>query len=401
MPQLPTIGRKAGFIIAIFTAIAFAGSGPFVKPLLNIGWTPLAAVWMRATGAAIVLLPIALIATRNDLMVFIRRWKWLVGYGFTAIAATQLFYYSAVAVMPVGVALLLQYLSPVLLLFIAWARTKHRPASLSLLGAGLSVSGLLLALDLASSGSINPLGVVFGVGAAVCVCGYYLIAEAIPEDLPPVALAAGGLTVASMVIGLIGVTGLLPLEFNFGQVDILGGVPWWVSMGVVVLFGTVFGYMGGIIASKTIGSRLASFLGLLEVLVTMILSAVMLGEMPSIVQMLGAVLVVGGVICVRLAPDTVTLEAPLGPVTAPITLPITLPAPSAAAQALALQEAEQDPETHAITMQTGLIGIVKVDPDRISLDHDPEPTTGTITGLIPLPETGDEAAESGDSREGQ
>lgn len=184
------------------------------------------------------------------------------------------------------------------------------------------------------------------------------------------------------------------MEFHFGTVDILGGLPWWVSMGVVILFGTVFGYMGGILASKAIGSRLASFLGLLEVLVTMILSALMLSETPSIVQLLGAVLVVGGVVCVRLAPDTVTLEAPLGPVTAPITLPITLPPPSAAAQALALQEAEQQPGTHAITMQTGLIGIVRVDPERISLDHDPEPTTGTITGVIPLSEDAERAGET-------
>ena len=386
MPQLPTIGRKTGLVIAIFTAICFAGSGPFVKPLLNVGWSPLAAVWMRATGAAVILLPIALIVTRNDLMVFVRRWKWLVGYGLSAIALTQAFYYSAVALMPVSVALLLQYLSPVLLLFIAWARTKHRPATLSLLGAGLSVAGLLLALDLASAGGINPLGVLAGVAAAGGGWGDYLIAEALPDDLPPVALAAGGLTVASLTVGLVGVTGLVPMEFHFGTVDILGGLPWWVSMGVVILFGTVFGYMGGILASKAIGSRLASFLGLLEVLVTMILSALMLSETPSIVQLLGAVLVVGGVVCVRLAPDTVTLEAPLGPVTAPITLPITLPPPSAAAQALALQEAEQQPGTHAITMQTGLIGIVRVDPERISHDHDPEPTTGTITGLIPLPE---------------
>lgn len=317
--------RNTGMIIAVLTAIAFAGSGPFVKPLLLAGWSPGAAVIIRMLGAAAIIVPVALWHTRHDFGVWKRRWKWIVGYGLVAMAACQYFYYASISLMPVGIALLIQYLAPVLLLMAAWVQTKHRPAAMSLVGAALSSAGLLFALDLgaASGGGLNPVGIILAACAAISVCGYYLMAAAIPDDLPPTALIGGGLIVGASSLSLVGATGLIPLVATFDTVALFGTqVPWWVTMAIVVLVGTIAGYLGGVVAAKILGSRLASFFGLLEVLATLIVSALLLGEIPTWMQAVGAALVIGGVVCVRLAPDTVTVDAPLGPVTAPITLPI-------------------------------------------------------------------------------
>ena len=321
-----TQSRNTGMIIAVLTAIAFAGSGPFVKPLLIAGWSPGAAVIIRMIGAAVIILPIALRQTRHDLGVWRRRWRWILGYGLIAMAACQYFYYASISLMPVGIALLIQYLAPVLLLMAAWVQTKHRPASMSLVGAALSVAGLLLALDLGSAGGgLNPVGILLAACAAVSVCGYYLMAAAIPDDLPPTALIGGGLVIGATSLSLVGATGLIPLVAVFDTVTLFGAeAPWWVTMAIVVVVGTCAGYLGGVFAAKILGSRLASFFGLLEVLATLVVSALLLGEIPSWMQAIGAALVIGGVVCVRLAPDTVTVDAPLGPVTAPITLPINL-----------------------------------------------------------------------------
>lgn len=288
------------------------------------GWSPNAVVVMRLAAAALVVMPVALWQTRIDLSVWWRRWRWIIGYGVIALAAAQLFYYSAVARMPVGMALLIQYLSPVLMLMAAWGYTKYRPASLSLIGSVLSVLGLVFALDVFGSGEgIDPIGILLATLAMLAVCGYYLIAAAIPDDLPPTALIGGGLVVAALATGTVGVIGLAPLKFTFGTVELFNQpAPWWIPMLVVVLVGTVGGYLGGVAAAKILGSRLASFFGILEVLAAIGVSAILLAELPTSSQLIGAVLVVGGVVCVRLAPDTVTVEAPLGPVTAPITLPL-------------------------------------------------------------------------------
>lgn len=362
-------------LIAILTAIAFSGSGPFAKPLLNAGWSPSAVVMVRLAAAAVVLVPIALWQTRNDIGVWLRRWKWTLGYGLIAMAATQLFYYSAVARMQVGMALLIQYLAPVLMLMAAWIHTKHRPAALSLIGAALSVAGLFLALDLiGSGGSADPIGLLFAALSAFSVCGYYLIASAVPDDLPATALIGGGFVIAAAALAVVGATGIAPLEFNFGTVELFSNqVPWWVSMGVVVLIGTVGSYLGGVAAAKILGSRLASFFGLFEVLAAIVVSALLLGELPTIIQLAGAALVVGGVVCVRLAPDTVTVEAPLGPVTAPITLPLDLD------ELQAIREVnEEDPTTASISVirdeptLTGSISIVNLDSNPLPTDPESE-----------------------------
>ena len=93
--------RNTGMVIAVLTAIAFSGSGPFAKPLMLAGWSPNAVVVMRLAAAALVVMPVALWQTRADLSVWWRRWRWIIGYGVIALAAAQLFYYSAVARMPV------------------------------------------------------------------------------------------------------------------------------------------------------------------------------------------------------------------------------------------------------------------------------------------------------------
>lgn len=364
------LSRNMGIMLAVLTAVAYSGSGPFVKPLILDGWTPTAAVWFRITAAAAILLPFGIWSARRDLGVFRRNWRFIGGYGLIAVAASQLFYYSALSLMPVGIALLLQYLAPVLLLLVAWARTKHRPATMSLVGSVLSVAGLLLALDLTQAAGVNPVGVMFGLLAALAACGYYLLAAGVPDELPSLSLLGAGLAVASVLIGVLGVVGLLPMHFTFDTVELMGAErPWWQPMFVVVFVGTICGYLGGILAAKAVGSRLASFLGLLEVIASLVVSALLLGEVPTLIQFAGATLVILGVVCVRLAPDTVSLAAPLGPITAPITLPITLPPQSAAAARASRGESGEDAEARRQLerVETGRISVIDLGPGRAAL----------------------------------
>ncbi|WP_225735896.1 DMT family transporter [Gulosibacter chungangensis] len=309
--------------IAVLTAVAFACCGPFVKPLLLEGWSPTAAVLARLLGAAAILLPLGLIQTRHDPRVWLRRARWIAGYGIVAVGGSQLLYFSAVQLLPVSLALLIMYLAPVLLLFLAWARTRIRPAVMSLIGAGLSILGLLLALDIfGNQGGINWAGVCFAACAALTTCGYYLMAAAVPEDLPPAALIGGAMLVGTVMMVVLAALGLAPITATFGTVTMFGGeVAWWVPLLFVVVLGTAFAYLGGIKAARILGSRMASFFGLLEVVAAIVISVLLLGEVPAQVQLVGVALVVGGVICVRLAPDMVTVAAPLDPITAPITLP--------------------------------------------------------------------------------
>jgi drug/metabolite transporter (DMT)-like permease len=94
---------------------------------------------------------------------------------------------------------------------------------------------------------------------------------------------------------------------TFGTVPLLGSAaPWWVPLAVVAVFGTAVAYASGIFGSSRLGSRLASFVGLLEVVFASILAWVVVGERLSLLQMIGGVLILAGI-------ATVPAEQPARP----------------------------------------------------------------------------------------
>jgi drug/metabolite transporter (DMT)-like permease len=306
----------SGILLGVVSALAFGASGPFVKTLLDAGWSPGSAVFLRTLGAAIVLAPAGLWAVRGRMRLVRREWRLVVGFGLIAVAGAQLCYFAAVSRMPVGISLLIEYLAPVLLVLAAWARTRRVPAARTVVGSLLSIAGLILVIDIAGA-TPDLLGVLFALGAAVCLGGYFVL-SARPTELPPVTLAAGGLLVAALALGAALVVGVLPASAPLVDVDLLGSVvPWWVPLGIIILVATAFAYVTGIVAAGRMGERLASFVGLSEVLFAVLIAWLLLGEVPSAIQAMGGALIVVGVVLVRLdgarhpAPATLDLPTPV------------------------------------------------------------------------------------------
>ena len=93
-----------GLVIGLFAALAFGMSGAFIKPLLEAGWSPAAAVTVRALLGGIVLLPFALVALRGKWDTLWRgRWR-VAAMGFIGVAATQLVYFASLQRIPVSTA---------------------------------------------------------------------------------------------------------------------------------------------------------------------------------------------------------------------------------------------------------------------------------------------------------
>ncbi|WP_113716329.1 EamA family transporter [Arthrobacter dokdonensis] len=301
---LPGAAAKAAspaLLFAFASAATFALSGPFAKSLFEAGWSPGAAVAARIGGAAVVLLVPAAISLA-------RQWAAVKGsllriavYGIVPIALCQLFYFNAVAHLSVGVALLLEYLSPVLLVGWAWLTTRTSPRLLTILGAVCAMSGLVLVLDLGGSTKVSIEGILWGLAAAVCSAVFFIMSARSNDNVPPILMAGGGMAVGAALIFALGFAGLMPLTFSASDVVFAGQlVPWVVPVLGLVLITTVFAYVAGIIATRGLGSKVASFVALFEVLFAVIWAWILLGEMPRLVQLLGGVCIMAGVVMVRL-----------------------------------------------------------------------------------------------------
>jgi len=288
-----------GLALGLLASLAFAMSGTFARPLLDAGWTPGAAVFWRIAAASALLVPAGLWVMRGRLRTVLAEWRLIVGFGVLGVATAQLMYFAAVARISVSVALLLEYLAPVALVLLAWARSRRTPSRLVIGGTLLSLIGLVGVLDLTGA-RLDPLGVLFGLLAMIGAAGYFAL-SARPTSLHPLALSAFGLPVGGGVLGAAILTGVLPYSAPLVEVELLGGVvPWWVPLAVVVIVATALAYSLGVAGVAFMGERLGSFVSLSEVLFAAVVAALVLGEVPTFVQILGGVAIIAGVVLIRL-----------------------------------------------------------------------------------------------------
>ncbi len=312
---------RLGLLFAIGSAFAFGSSGPFAKALMEAGWSPTAAVTARLAGGALVMAVFATIVKPDWFREALHHAKTVVAYGLIPIAGAQLCYYNAVAHLSVGVALLLEYTAPILVVGWLWTTTRRRPSNLTLAGVAMAVAGIMLVLNVFSGAHINLIGVGWGLAAAVCAACYFVMSDEVAADgdgLNSITLAAGGLIVATAAVGLLGVSGVMPLTFTTNDTVIAGLTTSWVvpviALGVVT---TAIAYTLGIMGIARLRPRFASLVGLSEVMFAVLAAWVLVGEAITPTQAIGGAVVLLGLVLARQGDRTERLaEAswPDGPV---------------------------------------------------------------------------------------
>ncbi|MFK0172881.1 EamA family transporter [Streptomyces sp. NPDC090306] len=300
-------GRGVALGLALVSALAFGGSGVAAKPLIEAGLDPLHVVWLRIVGAAAVMLPVAwrrrsLVRTRPVL---------LVGYGLLAVGGVQACYFAAISRVPVGVALLVEYLAPALVL--GWVRfVQRRPVTrAAAVGVVLAVGGLSCVVEIWSGLRFDALGLLLALGAACCQVGYFVLSdlggdagEAAPD---PLGVIAYGLLVGAVVLTAVA----HPWSMDWA---VLGGtahlnrtaVPAWLLLAWVVLVATVLAYVTGVLSVRRLSPQIAGVVACLEAVVATVLAWVLLGEHLSLPQLVGGAVVLVGAFVAQSAPPPAT-----------------------------------------------------------------------------------------------
>jgi drug/metabolite transporter (DMT)-like permease len=148
----------------------------------------------------------------------------------------------------------------------------------------------------------NAESVLWGLGVAVGLAVYFVISSSSTDDtLPPLVVAWGGLTVGAAVLLLAGASGALP--FSAPRHDVTSAstqVSWLLPVLGMSLVAAAVAYVAGVSAARLLGARMASFVGLSEVLFAVLFAWLLLGQRLGPVQLLGGVLVLAGIALVRL-----------------------------------------------------------------------------------------------------
>ncbi len=291
-----------GLTLAVLSAASFGTSGTFASALIAAHWSPAAAVLARTALAALLLTVPAVLRLRGQWWLLRRHARSVLAFGLVAVAGCQLCYFSAIARMPVGVALLLEYLGAVLV--VCWMRLRHgqRQRRLTIAGATCAIAGLALVLDLSGGSGINPAGLVFGLLSAAGLAVYFVLSAAEDtEPLPPMVMTWASMVVGAGALGLFWLAGGFALRAGRGAVLIAGHrMNWLVPVLGLALLSTVVPYIAGIGAARRLGAKVASFAGMAEVLFAITFAWLLLGQLPSGLQFLGGAGIVAGVTLIRI-----------------------------------------------------------------------------------------------------
>jgi drug/metabolite transporter (DMT)-like permease len=219
------------------------------------------------------------------------RTVWLAIIAGVFFAGDLLAWHHAVDQVGAGLATVLGNLQVIVVALVAWMFLGERPPRSVLLGLPIVLGGVVLISGVVGSGAYGPnpgLGTILGIVTALSYAGYLLVIRRGSTDLRrpagPVAIATASTAVVAIVFGLA-----------FGQLD---PVPSWPSHGWLALVGITsqsIGYLVISISLPRLPAALTSVILLAQPVATVFLARVLLDEEPSITQLLGVVLVVGGI----------------------------------------------------------------------------------------------------------
>jgi drug/metabolite transporter (DMT)-like permease len=299
----PRNASLAGIGLILVSSAGFGSGGTAAKAVLAAGVSALQVVQARVAVAAAVLVAVLVAVRPGALRVRRAEWPVLVAYGLLGFCAVQTCYVLALTRLPVGVALLIQYVAPVLVAL--WVRVLRRtvlPRSVWL-GAALAVSGLAMVAQVWRGFQLDGLGAVFALGAALALAAYFLLSEhGLAADRDPLGLVAWGAVAGLVPLLLVTPPEAFPLGALGTPVSVGSwSVPAWAPLLWLSLVSTVAAYLTNVAALRHLPSQVVSVLSTLEVLVAAVVAWLLLGEELVAAQLAGGAALLAGVVVVQLS----------------------------------------------------------------------------------------------------
>ncbi|HQO65531.1 MAG TPA: DMT family transporter [Spirochaetales bacterium] len=280
--------RATGVALAVVSAVTFSTLGLFAKLAYSQGMAPAQALAWRFSLAAAILWYVLLKQGGHR-----RPWRqyrsaMLLGaFGFAPQAGL---FFVTVRFLDPGIASLLLYLYPAFVVGFWFLFFGRRPRREQLIALALSGAGCVLTLW--TRGSYPLIGYLLGLSVAVSYAGYLVIGERVTVGIDPTFLTANLMTVSAVVYWIVTLASgsfLLP-----STPASIAGVVGIAVVGSVIPIVTLFASI------RIIGSSDASLVSTIEPLFTVSLSALLLGERLTPLQLAGGALILLGVLLLNL-----------------------------------------------------------------------------------------------------
>ena len=296
-----------GYSLYLLAAFLFSLNGTVAKTVLANGVDVWRLSQLRSTGAFLVLL--AFVAATNRPALRLRRGEipLLIVYGVLGVAATQALYFLAITRLPISVTLLIEFTSPLAIALWFHFGLHHATRPAVWVGLVMALLGLAIVAQVWDGFTLDPLGVAAAVAAMLALVAYFLSADAQvrgPYRRDPVSLTLWGMGAAALFWAVVQPWWTYPWSSLGGTALVAGtGATAWpvpVLVGYVVVLGTVVPFSLVVLSLQHLRASQASVVGMTEPIMATAIAWVLLGEVLTPAQLVGAAIVLGGILLAEL-----------------------------------------------------------------------------------------------------
>ena len=318
-----------GYFYALLAAFLFGANGSVSKVIIEAGFSAIQLTQMRVLGAAVISGIVLLALDRRSFRLPPRQWPVIIILGVVGVGLLQATYAFAIALLPVGIALLLEYLAVLMVAVVAFFFFKEKVHVRLWAAIALVIVGLIVVAEIWAS-TLNPVGVLWGLAAAVSLATYFLVGERQLKTISPLALSFWTMSVATLFWAPFSRWWTFTSE-TFTTVTSLGGslegfsVPVWLLIVWNVTLGSFAPFLLSLSALKRLSATAAGIVATSEIIFAFITAWLWLQEALSTWQVIGASVVFGGIVIAQTARSSdVVVQADLALETGPIILPVEL-----------------------------------------------------------------------------
>jgi len=289
-----------GYSMVLVAAALFGINGTVSKVALSSGLSSLRLTEARSAGACLGLTLIALLRSSSSLRVARREVPRLAIFGCIGVAFVQLTYFLAIHRLAIAIALLIQYLGPLLVAIYARAFGHEHVRRRVWAALGLSLAGLTLMVQLWNGVTLDGLGVFYAFLGALAYATYLLLAEREVASRDTMSLMAWGFAFSTLFWSIVQPWWSFPARAVARTVTLQGSlstihVPVWALILWVVVLGTIAPFSLIVGALRHVTATRAGVTAMLEPVVATVVAWAWLQESLAPAQLLGAAVVLAAI----------------------------------------------------------------------------------------------------------
>lgn len=293
--------KYKGEILTLTGALFFAFNGIIAKLVLASGLSTMRLTQVRCGGAFIILLTYVFLRYREKLRTARTDLPYLAIYGVVGFLAVQALYFVAISRLHVSIALIMEFTAPIwIVIWLRYVKKKYVPP-LMWIAIFMAFSGLVLIAQVWRGRTLDPIGVIAALADGIVLATFFLLGEKLTAKHEVETLMVYGFGFATLAMALTLPLWSFPTEIFTQPMELQGrfseiSLPGWVLIGWVIIMGTIVPYLLVVSGLKLLSASTSSVMGMSEPILAGVFAWIWLFEKWGVIQLLGGVIVIVGII---------------------------------------------------------------------------------------------------------